>query len=1029
MGKDDLKSQLEFTKQIKANIGAINLKLADQIKMQNLVNLSLKGQLDKAAEAGNITDEAMKKAGISATTASGAVGSVAGSLDATGVAADEAGAKTEGLAAKAINAADATMQAWDATGDFFNGLISKPVANELDTIQTLYGGLTGPGGPFASRNQLSKKLVDTTMGLNREMTDMDGKWAKLFGRDPRDSIGELSDVMGEFNTLVTGDQGVVDGLRIVNDLSADNVIAMKAYSKAAMLDITDVQNIMSREISRTGKAGTSMIEEVAVFSKKLAAATGDSAKQISQNMVKIIDDTDNFANVTVAQAARISVTLRQLSLSYEDLAGATGQFMDFEGAADSVSKLTSVFGIQMDAMDMMMAAQEDEDTLLIKMRDSFLNAGISARDLTKSQKAVIKEALNLTDIQSVERLLDPTKAISGMADLAAVTDEGVGSMEENMELLREDINDLDSAMRHTSKKMAAHIKESFLAPTQQSLIEFDVAMGGVGRTIKSAIPKSAAMSMKFFGKSLSEVAGIDEAKLKMLKENLGGIADLLKEAGIALKDSDLGKELGGLLEKTGMKKDMESITGGIQSSLGEMTTAFSKSVDNMIKALDKAGLLGESPSPIGRNIAGGIETPFTMAFESMKVTQLKHAKWTEKQIAVGMLDANKDKDYREKLVKKYYKKIQKEQTKSENVHKKAKEKLQKADAKLAGDADNKRLQEAAKVAKKKADITGNAMHDAQKAVQLFENRKATTDWKDASRSYEVAKAKIDAEQELTRGIIDQSKEQLKVKKKTDLQIIESAKAKAAAEKKDAQVAVKRRSAMLGRELKDRESFYGAEARKLGASGKTYDQLSEKDREFYRDKLNLGKNYQAELQKIMSGETFQEGQAEFKQKQKSVKILEGMKARALKGDFDADKLSEKQLKDLKEKHGLTKEMIKEATAKGSNITDIATTGASAKHASLISKEKEKTEEKGESKSSKAAARASRAQAKQLQALTEVTEHNGKLIEIVATEIDKLYTMLDKKQFTQDVEVQLGGKDIVDYIVDNSRGNKGQIALVT
>ena len=66
---------------------------------------------------------------------------------------------------------------------------------------------------------------------------------------------------------------------------------------------------------------------------------------------------------------------------------------------------------------------EDQDDMLHSIRESFLAAGRSADTLSLAEKRLIQEQLGLGDIESVERLLDPTKTITSMADLSAATSE------------------------------------------------------------------------------------------------------------------------------------------------------------------------------------------------------------------------------------------------------------------------------------------------------------------------------------------------------------------------------------------------------------------------------------------------------------------------------------------------------------------------------------------------------------------------------------------------------------------------------
>jgi len=1024
---EDLKTQAAFSKQIKDNLATINSQLGDQIKLQNLVNLSLKGQLDEAAKAGNIADDAMKKAGVSAAGTAGSIGTATTALKENEKAAIAAGSAGTGLGAKMVGAAEATMGAWDATARAIDGMIVKPVSQELDIVQTLYGGLSGPGGPFAATNDQARRLVDTTMGIGDQLTDMNGKWAQAFGKDPRRVLGELTEVYGDFNQMISKDQGMVDGLKIVRDFTADTVMEMKAYSKAANLDMTDVQNVVSRQISRTGKAGTEMLKNIAVLSKKVAGATGDSAKMIAQNIVKIIDDTDKFGNVTEFQAARISANLRQLGLGYEDLSGAVGKFTDFEGAADSVSKLTTVFGVQMDAMEMMTLANEDQEMFLRRMREQMLSTGKAVDDMTLAEKRLIKESLGLQKIESVERLLDPSATISSLGDLTAVTQKGAGDMHEDMALLKDDIVSLEGAMRYTSEAMADHIKETGLMKMQKEVIEIDHSMGKMGATFERAIPKTAGMSMKFFGKGLSDIVGIDEQKLKDIKTFMGGIADELIRAGDAAKNSDVGEVLKGIAKSSGLGDDMKEVTGGLSKAAEDMAKTFSDAIDGIIAKLKEKGLLQESPySRIGRNMGEGMSNAWEMGFDNMTATQLRFGKVSEKQIELQKKRAKTNMKYRAKIEKKYYNKISKDRDKAIAEEKKAEKDYQKIKQQIIKEGRTKENHALIIKAQKGRLAARDNLKTAQKEVKTMEDMisgKTKKDLKQTSK-FEEAKARMIKAGAKRNKLIDN--QNLRNKLDANEKIIESQKKTVQYTTLSEQAMTKDRLKMIRKESDDRKSYYGQQATALGKTGKSFEQLTAKEKKEYAERLNLGKDYEKELSAIMKSKSFREGK-DMKKRQGAAKdfLQEQLAAGKKFGD-----LSESTLATLKKEYGLDDDMVKKALEGGGNLDEIVSGGSDVRMKEIEKKEKkDDTKEGGKSRSgsSGAVSRASRAQVAKLQELSDVTSLNGEAILEVHSAIAGLHETLKEKNYSPQIDVTLDGKSIVKYIATNPVSDRGTVQV--
>jgi len=230
-------------------------------------------------------------------------------------------------------------------------------------------------------------------------------------------------------------------------------------SEKQMLDVLD------RQFSRTGESGDAILREMTTYSHAVAAVTGDSVKAISQGMAEMISDTSTFGNITVETAAQTTAALRTLGLEVSDLAGMVDKFLNFDTAAESLSNLTTVFGVQLDAMEMMEAASNDPFEAMMMMREAFLDTGIAASDLSLQQKNLIQNQLGLRDIEAVERLFDPREDIQSMEDLQRAT-EGVSVTDaaESMALLEDDISRVVETGRGFSEEIMNTLLQQGLVP-------------------------------------------------------------------------------------------------------------------------------------------------------------------------------------------------------------------------------------------------------------------------------------------------------------------------------------------------------------------------------------------------------------------------------------------------------------------------------------------------------------------------------------------------------------------------------------
>ena len=61
---DDMRTQEALTRQITQNLSGINVALTDQLRIQALLNNAARGGVATAREAGQITDAALRDAGV-----------------------------------------------------------------------------------------------------------------------------------------------------------------------------------------------------------------------------------------------------------------------------------------------------------------------------------------------------------------------------------------------------------------------------------------------------------------------------------------------------------------------------------------------------------------------------------------------------------------------------------------------------------------------------------------------------------------------------------------------------------------------------------------------------------------------------------------------------------------------------------------------------------------------------------------------------------------------------------------------------
>ena len=154
----------------------------------------------------------------------------------------------------------------------------------------------------------------------------------------------------------------------------------------------------------------------------MSDATGKSAKIVADTMAAVISDVQNFGNVTDEEASRISGALLEIGIAADTLGKLVGKFANFDSAASAVGNLTAAFGLNLDAMEMMMLANEDQEQFLFRMRDAFEEQGLNFQEMSLAQQKLISSQIGLT-VEEASRFFDFENQITSIDELKEATEE------------------------------------------------------------------------------------------------------------------------------------------------------------------------------------------------------------------------------------------------------------------------------------------------------------------------------------------------------------------------------------------------------------------------------------------------------------------------------------------------------------------------------------------------------------------------------------------------------------------------------
>ena len=200
-------------------------------------------------------------------------------------------------------------------------------------------------------------------------------------------LGNLAERMETFTKLFVGGGAAIQEFTSEFEKNGD---ALVFYQRG--LGLTDEQmGVVAQRAKAMGTDMGAVLNDMTKQSYALGDAFGVSAKLISKDMGKALQDTKHFAQLTVKEIGQASVYARKLGLELDKITGVLDAFETFDQAAESVSKLNETFGTNLNATELM-NAQNPAD-VLDKLRKGFSSAGVAGETLNRAQ---LKMASSLT---------------------------------------------------------------------------------------------------------------------------------------------------------------------------------------------------------------------------------------------------------------------------------------------------------------------------------------------------------------------------------------------------------------------------------------------------------------------------------------------------------------------------------------------------------------------------------------------------------------------------------------------------------
>jgi hypothetical protein len=208
----------------------------------------------------------------------------------------------------------------------------------------------------------------------------------------------------------------------------------------------DTFKVLAANAEASGTTLADTLSDVAVASTHMANKFGIDVKQIGKNFDAMAKDTAHFGDIAPEALAATAAYATKLGIEIQNLTGIMDQFDTFEGAAQSAGMLAEAFGMNIDAMDMMMSDNPAER--IDQLRRAFQDTGKSVSDLSRHELKMLQQQMGGMDMESMKNALSLPVDEMGFDDFEAAMEESAEKVtpEEAMQNVAESVKKLSNAL-------------------------------------------------------------------------------------------------------------------------------------------------------------------------------------------------------------------------------------------------------------------------------------------------------------------------------------------------------------------------------------------------------------------------------------------------------------------------------------------------------------------------------------------------------------------------------------------------------
>jgi len=337
----------------------------------------------------------------------------------------------------------------------------------------------------------------------------------------------------------------------VNLLQQHNAAMVKEsirFSNAMNISASETADLIAVSFAETGEASGDILTEITNQASTVGNAVGVPVKVMAQGIKEVKKDMDTFTDMTVEGAARMIASLSQLGMSIGTFKNLMQPFRDFDSAATKMGDLSAMFGVQMDAMEMMYLANEDEEQFLHKMREQLLDQGLDVESMSKTRQRALADQLGM-GVREMKMFMATGQQFADQSDLQAASQEGATRTQaEAMETLNSSMiiatRSLEDMQAASQNLVAAFSGPSLINHTenlgslQNKMLEATTNTTGLSRAVvehQQKLNEMMASSSEFIGQiaegGIDSLEGTNEKLLTAAEEGIAGMTEMYGNIG------------------------------------------------------------------------------------------------------------------------------------------------------------------------------------------------------------------------------------------------------------------------------------------------------------------------------------------------------------------------------------------------------------------------------------------------------------------------------------------------------------------